>query len=316
MKEALKKWNSNVFGFCDTQLKRLYDKLSVLQQQQDEAASDEEVEVQLEILELENRMGRIWKQKSRDLWVSLGDCNSKFFHVSTLIRRRRNSICAINDVGNGWLFDREGIGAYFNKQFQLLYESQQPVFDNDFDSLFQPLVTDLDNAELFRCPSFEEIRQVVWKDFFISRKFVEKLNHTFLCLIPKSENPTSFDQFRPISLCNFGYKIIARLLTDRLKPVLDKLATAAEARILGQCLEKYEEWSGQKVSRRKSGLVFSPKVQGRDKSCIQEILDLQLLDKKERYLGNPFFYSARRRDDFKFIKEKLLNRLEGWKAKQ
>uniref|UniRef100_A0A803NGW8 FAD-binding PCMH-type domain-containing protein n=1 Tax=Cannabis sativa TaxID=3483 RepID=A0A803NGW8_CANSA len=454
-KVALKKWNSNVFGFCDTQLKRLYDKLSVLQQQHDEAASDEEVEVQLEILELESRMERIWKQKSRELWVLLGDYNSKFFHVSTMIRRRRNSICAINDVGNGWLFDREGIGAYFNKQFQMLNESQQPVLDSDFDSLFQPLVTDLDNAELCRCPSFEEIRKVVWKvnplkapgpdefsgvfyrkywdtvgpevclmvqDFFIIGKFVEKFNHTFLCLIPKSDNPTSFDQFCPISLCNFGGKrgfvavktdmhkaydpiewsflqrvlrangfndLFCRMILqcvssvsysvllngaplkpftpkrgvrqgDPLSPylfilcreVLSKLivkaenrkqisaikvgkaaqpishlfyagdaiffckATAAEARILDQCLETYEEWLGQKVSRRKTGLVFSPKVLGGDKSSIQEILDLHLLDKKERYLGNPFFYSARRRDDLKYIKEKLLNRLEGWKAKQ
>jgi hypothetical protein len=38
------------------------------------------------------------------------------------------------------------------------------------------------------------------------------LNATFLTLIPKANNPSSFDDFRPISLCNLCYKIISKLL--------------------------------------------------------------------------------------------------------
>ena len=48
-------------------------------------------------------------------------------------------------------------------------------------------------------------------------------NSTFLSLIPKDVNPSSFDRFRPISLCNSSYKIIAKLLANRFKPLLGKL---------------------------------------------------------------------------------------------
>ncbi|KAF4365752.1 hypothetical protein F8388_003421 [Cannabis sativa] len=43
---------------------------------------------------------------------------------------------------------------------------------------------------------------------------------------------------------------------------------------------------------------------------------MPLLGKQEKYFGNPFFVSARKRHDFSFLKNKILNRLEGWRAKQ
>ena len=49
------------------------------------------------------------------------------------------------------------------------------------------------------------------------------LNSTFITLIPKRSKPTSFDDFRPISLCNFIYKIISKIIAKCLKPVLAKV---------------------------------------------------------------------------------------------
>ena len=48
-------------------------------------------------------------------------------------------------------------------------------------------------------------------------------NSTFLALIPKEAKLSSFDRFRPISLCNASYKILAKLLSNRFKPLLGKL---------------------------------------------------------------------------------------------
>jgi hypothetical protein len=50
----------------------------------------------------------------------------------------------------------------------------------------------------------------------------EPLNSTFIALIPKTDNPSSFDDFRPISLCNCLYKIISKVISRRLKEILSR----------------------------------------------------------------------------------------------
>ena len=46
---------------------------------------------------------------------------------------------------------------------------------------------------------------------------------TFLALIPKEVNPTTFERFRPISLCNDSYKILSKLLANWIKHLLGKM---------------------------------------------------------------------------------------------
>jgi len=53
-------------------------------------------------------------------------------------------------------------------------------------------------------------------------KLLGAYNTTFIALIPKEENPTTFEKFRPISLCNYIYKIISKVIARRLKSVLSK----------------------------------------------------------------------------------------------
>jgi hypothetical protein len=48
-------------------------------------------------------------------------------------------------------------------------------------------------------------------------------NSTFIALIPKNYNPTTYDYFRPIALCNCMYKIISKVLEARLKKLLSKV---------------------------------------------------------------------------------------------
>lgn len=43
---------------------------------------------------------------------------------------------------------------------------------------------------------------------------------TFIALIPKTDKHVSFNDFRTISLCNCLYKIMAKILANRLNPIL------------------------------------------------------------------------------------------------
>jgi hypothetical protein len=62
-------------------------------------------------------------------------------------------------------------------------------------------------------------------DFIRMIHYVHKSSHmggatnsSFLALIPKEKNASSFDRFHPISLCNVSYKIMAKIIANRLKP--------------------------------------------------------------------------------------------------
>lgn len=48
-------------------------------------------------------------------------------------------------------------------------------------------------------------------------------NATFLALIPKEENSQHPKSFRPIALCNVIYKLITKIIGNRLKPLLPSL---------------------------------------------------------------------------------------------
>lgn len=60
------------------------------------------------------------------------------------------------------------------------------------------------------------------QDFFISGDIPFTINTTHIRLIPKITSPKVVSDYRPIALCNVYYKAISKILSLRLKPVLQE----------------------------------------------------------------------------------------------
>lgn len=54
------------------------------------------------------------------------------------------------------------------------------------------------------------------------------ISHTMIALIPKVSNPKKVIEFRPISLCNVIYKLILKVLANRLKRVLPSVISECQ----------------------------------------------------------------------------------------
>ena len=61
----------------------------------------------------------------------------------------------------------------------------------------------------------------VFEEFFQRCKFEKSLKATFIALIPKRNDASNIRDFRPISLVGSVYKILAKVLANRLRMVLD-----------------------------------------------------------------------------------------------
>lgn len=61
------------------------------------------------------------------------------------------------------------------------------------------------------------------KNAFATGAFPKDWNLTNICLIPKAPKPDYITQFRPIGLCNVVYKILTKVIANRIKPLLNNL---------------------------------------------------------------------------------------------
>jgi hypothetical protein len=64
--------------------------------------------------------------------------------------------------------------------------------------------------------------------FHRNGKLAKGLNSTFIALIPKVESPQRLNEFRPISLVGSLYKIVAKLLANRLRLVIGSVISEAQ----------------------------------------------------------------------------------------
>ena len=252
-KKDLKKWNKEVFGLVRERIKAIQANIAKIQQKLP-TKLELEASLNLELDDWLTKEDLRWKQKSRELWLKEGDRNSRFFHLSTLIRRRRNRISEIKLDDGSWINNRVDIQDCFRGSFNSLYQSSNPQIPGELENLFNPCISDEENDELCRIPSRDEIKKVVfgmkslkargpdgfpalfykhyWRvvgdqmmlatqSFFRNGWMLKSFNQTYIFLIPKRNGVCNFNQFRPIGLSNVCYKIITKILVSRLRPLLN-----------------------------------------------------------------------------------------------
>eukprot|EP01018_Ginkgo_biloba_P015473 Gb_20637 [translate_table: standard] len=154
---------------------------------------DEGTKVQIKGLELRKRKllddnEALWRLKSKAMWLSKGDENTKFFH------QYENFYLANAEVDH---FD----GIYKEKNSASLVEVIR------MSSFFPSFMGEEDNGRLL---GVEDLLRFI-EESRLKGKVLGVFNTTFIALIPKSDNPRSFEEYRSISLCNCIYKIITKV---------------------------------------------------------------------------------------------------------
>jgi hypothetical protein len=103
----------------------------------------------------------LWKSKSRELWLSCSDLNTKFFHTSTLIRKKSNAVNFLKTDSRSWLSDRATIGASFVSHFTNLFSSTTLPIADEMLNLFSPVISKDDTLNLCYIPFESEIIQAL-----------------------------------------------------------------------------------------------------------------------------------------------------------
>ena len=262
MKQILKDWNRNVFGNLESNKAAALHQVEYWDLVESERSlTEEETEAKKGAKENYAKWVSLeethWRQLSRELWLKEGDKNTGFFHRMASAHRRRNCMDRIK-INGVWLSEeqevREGV---VNVYQQLLSEnldwkadigglqldqiSQQeaeflelPFSEEEVHSALMEMNGDkapgpdgFTVAFWQKCWEFvkEEVLDI-FKEFHEQSSFLKSLNNTFLVLIPKKGGAEDLGDFRPISLLGGIYKLLAKVLANRLKKVLGKVVSS------------------------------------------------------------------------------------------
>ncbi|GJS58103.1 RNA-directed DNA polymerase, eukaryota [Tanacetum coccineum] len=199
-------------------------------------------------------------QKSKIRWAIEGDENTKFFHG--IINKKRSHLAIRGVLIDGvWQIDPKVVKEAFQKHFEDRFNkvtSSGPKLNFTFPKrLFHDQVEDLD-----RDVTRDEIREAVWscgenkspgpdgytfeffkkywnlvgtdlceavEFFFINGVFANGCNASFITLIPKVADAKLVSDFRPISLIGSIYKVVTKIMANRLAMVISDIVSDTQS---------------------------------------------------------------------------------------
>ncbi|KAG6469540.1 hypothetical protein ZIOFF_070469 [Zingiber officinale] len=265
LKEHLKWWNMEVFGNIHDRVLQAEESMTAAEQAFDrdptEQSRTHRSECQAHLFRVLDMEEDFWKQRAAIRWMGEGEKNTKFFHSTVQKKRAASRLFRIWEEGQ-CLDQPERIRESGVRYFQELLTGEtvdSTAVDTD---VIPTLVSTEDNLMLAALPSAEEVKQVVWSmcqdsaagpdgfsvafyracweivgedvlqavlDFFRGAELPRGMASTTIVLIPKVDSAQRWRDFRPISLCNVSYKIISKLMAQRMASVLGKVISPAQS---------------------------------------------------------------------------------------
>ncbi|GKV29211.1 hypothetical protein SLEP1_g38157 [Rubroshorea leprosula] len=259
LKNSMKEWTRSHVQEVDKQIEEAKDNIAKLDckgelQQLTEEESSRKRDLLLNLWENIQKKEEMARQKSRMTWMKEGDANTSFFHRCIKSRWRRNEINSLM-VNGKTLHEVEELKQGVTKYYKNLFTAEdwkRPIMEGvhfnkisetEKDLLTEPFLEAEVKAAVWNCDSdkapgpdglsfgflkaeWEVVKKDIMKflaDFHINSKMVRGSNSSFLVLLPKKENPQRLEEYRPISLIGCMYKILAKILANRLSKVLDGL---------------------------------------------------------------------------------------------
>ena len=225
--------------------------------------------VRKEINDLLDSEEIMWHQRSRMQWMMLGDHNTRYFHSKALDRKRKNAISRIMDENGIWHETKEGIANVVVYYFEKLYTTSYPSHILEItdtiptkvsSEMNQSLIKDFTKEEVLaalkqmhptKAPSPDDMSAIFFQKYWDvvgndvtsmvlnvlnCNKSIVEINKTYITLVPKTKSPTKITEYRPISLCNVVYKLISKVLANRLKVTLPQLITENQSVFLSERL--------------------------------------------------------------------------------
>ncbi|GAU35782.1 hypothetical protein TSUD_56590 [Trifolium subterraneum] len=265
MKAELRTWHQTHVANLDGKIQWATSRLEELDTCKEGRGLDEVEEAELlslpvDIMALSKLQANMYWQKSRFTWLREGDANSKFFHGVMSSRRRANSIG--NLIHEGRTVDtvpevRHIVCQHFSNHFRKQLHHRPDISRLEFRSLSSLHGADLTkpflleeikaavwDCDSFKCPGPDGINIGFFKDFWDLLKvdllnffsdfhrhgvLTKGLNSTFIALIPKVESPLKVSDFRPIALVSSIYKILSKVLANRLRNVVGVVVSDAQS---------------------------------------------------------------------------------------
>ncbi|GKA96727.1 RNA-directed DNA polymerase, eukaryota [Tanacetum coccineum] len=199
-------------------------------------------------------------QKAKVKWAIEGDENTKFFHGIVNKKRRHLAIKGIRIDGE-WIDTPARVKTTFYNHFASRFSAPEWTRVPLEGNFPRRLGNDL-SCELERDVTNEQIKKVVWdcgsnkspgpngftfkflkkywsivsgnvinavKEFFTSSTFPVGCNPSFISLIPKVLDVKHLSDFRHISLIGCQYKIIGKILANRLSLLIDDIISQEQS---------------------------------------------------------------------------------------